>query len=298
LPIEKKNEIISAVLPIYSEFVSDLWDGTLSEFKFVNYIESIMETFRLSHNNQIWIQNVTLVEWYSIWLLDSTLESNIYFIPVSLDLTWRRADILDFLYFAERVWRVTIDWNNIYIDEEVSADFRSSFPRWKLLRGQTTWTSIFANQLFSIESISFPEYLDPDISYSERYKNALSLVSYIKSTTFPNDWNFKVNVKLRFFVKWLPVYKVQNYIREFIQNVNQLNSNISRTLSNNNITSTERQKLIDLQMIMEQFGRTVLPNIQQWLQLRNINEWYNLVNRYFPTLREYKAIVDTIMWGL
>jgi hypothetical protein len=296
LPIEKKNEIVSAILPVYSEFVSDLWDWTLSEFKFINYIESIMETFRLTYNNQVWIQNVTLVEWYSVGILDSTLETNIYYIPVTFDLVWRRADILDFLYFAERVWKVTIDGNDIEIDNEVSADFKSSFTKGRLLVGQANGTSIFANQIFDIETVSFPEYIDPDISYSERYKNALSLASYIKGTNF--SWDYKVTVKLRFYVKGLPIYKVQKYIKEFIWVFSQLENSINVALNNTSITSSERSKLTDLQTALAQFRKTILPNIEQWLQLKNINEWYSLVNRYYPTLKEYKATVDSIISNL
>jgi hypothetical protein len=41
-----------------------------------------------------------------------------------------------------------------------------------------------------------------------------------------------------------------------------------------------------------------LPNIQQWLSLENINEGYNLVNRYYPTIKAYKATLEQINTNL
>lgn len=295
LPIEKKNEIISSVLPVYSEFVSDLWDWTISEFKFINYIEAIMETFRLTFSNQIWIQDVKLVEWYSVWVLDSSLETNIYYIPVNLDLSWTKSDILDFLYFAEHIWKINIEWNDLYIDKTVSNDFESF--KTKKLKWQTSSTSstgsIFSNQMFSIESITFPEYIDSDLV---TYDKSKSLISFVKSNLA--WWNYKVSVKLRFYVKWLPVYKIENYIREFIWEFNALQGGIDSALKNPSLSSSDKQKLDNLNTAISQFSKSTLPNIQQWLSLENINEGYNLVNRYYPTIKAYKATLEQINTNL
>jgi hypothetical protein len=103
-----------------------------------------------------------------------------------------------------------------------------------------------------------------------------------------------VSVKLRFYVKWLPVYKIENYIREFILFFTTLQKDVSVALDNSNISGSDKQKITDLNNSLLQFSKTILPNIQQWLSLENINEWYNLVNRYYGTIKTYRNTLDQI----
>lgn len=288
----KRNEIVSKILPVYSEVVSDLWDWSLSEFKFVNYIESIIETFNLTFSNQVWISNVTLLENYSVWVFDSSLETNIYYIPVNLDLTWKRSDILDFLYFAGHVWKVYIEWDELLIDKKVISDFERSFKN-KILKWEASNSEIFNNQILDIESANFTEYIDPSITYSANYTTE-SLVWNIKNTQFSEDWNYKVSVVLRFYVKWLPIYKVEQYITEFIRDFNQVQTKIETLLLNTNI-GNNRQKIVNISDKMGQFSKSILISIQKSLASKSaINEWYNLVNTYYPTINEYKNTLEQV----
>jgi hypothetical protein len=296
--VDNKSILISKVLPTYSELVSDLWNGTLSELKFINYIESIMETFSLTFENQVWFSEIELLEWYSVWILDDSLETNVYYIPLTFDITWKRADILDFLYFAWHVGKIDIntDTNDLYIDANLDSDFRTTF-RNKILKWQNNILSegIFNNQILDVESLSFAEYIDPETNTSRVYEEN-SLANYIKTSTFSKDWDFKATIKLRFYVKWLPIYRIENYISGFISEFSKTFGQINNILWNWNLNSTDKQKLTDISTTMAQFQKSVLPNIQKSLATKNtINEWYNLVNNYYSTLNSYKTTLEQIV---
>jgi hypothetical protein len=252
-----------------------------------------METFNLNFANQVWVSDVKLLENYSVWILDSSLETNIYYIPITFELAWKRSDVLDFLYFVWHVWKVYVKWEELFLDTEISSDFRDTF-RNKILKWEASNSKIFNNQIIDIETIHFAEYIDPNTSLSDKYKEN-SLARYIKTTTFSEDWDYKAMVTLRFYVKWLPVYKIEQYISGFIRDFNQIQVKINALLSNTNITNTDKQKLMDMNNSMWQFEKSILPLIQKSLSSKDtINEWYNLTNTYYSIIDEYKNTLEQI----
>lgn len=297
-PLEEKNEIISQLLPIYSELVYDLWDNTLSDYKFINYIESIIETFSLTYNNPIWIDEILIVEDYSVWELDNLLETNIYYIPLNLNISWRRQDILDFLYFINNVWTLLVDWenNSISLNKILSRDFSDSF-RMKVLKGQTYTPNynIFNNQVIDVQEIIFNDYIDPSINFSNRYKDSTSLVNYIKTSSFWADDNMNMSVDLRFYIKGLPIYKIENYINNFISDFRNLSRDIINHLWNKNLTSVDRQKLIEIQNILWQYERSILLEINENMKSKEtMNDAYKIVNMQYPILENYKNTLNQI----
>jgi hypothetical protein len=50
---ENKLEIISNILPYYSDIYKDDKINLLSDYKFINYVESIVETFNISFDNSL-----------------------------------------------------------------------------------------------------------------------------------------------------------------------------------------------------------------------------------------------------
>jgi hypothetical protein len=46
---------------------------------------------------------------------------------------------------------------------------------------------------------------------------------------------------------------------------------------------------------MAQFSKSILVSIRKNLASKStINEWYNLVNIYYPTINEYKSILEEV----
>jgi hypothetical protein len=52
-------------LPPYSESEVNGANNLLSDFKFINYIENLLETFSLEYSNEIGISDIHLVEEFS-----------------------------------------------------------------------------------------------------------------------------------------------------------------------------------------------------------------------------------------
>lgn len=292
-PIEKKNEIISRVLPEYSEIISDLWEWRLTDFMFVNYVESILETFSLSMDNRIWISDITLLSDYSVWVLDNSLETNIYYIPLTLTLKWKRSDILDFLYYSNSVWKIKIENWELSINWDIDSDFKSSF-RNRYLRWQWTQYSIFNNQIFDIELISFDEYIDPITTITDKYMNG-TLVNYIKSTNWVDNADYKITVDLRFYIKGLPFYKIENYIKNFLLDFNRIQEEVKRNVSNTKLNNVDRQKMMDINNVLTQMSKSIIPEIQKDMRSKEtVNNAFNLVNRYRETLDKYQETLDQI----
>lgn len=85
--IKNRDEKLSKVLPSYTEGYSVDWNMT--DLSFVNYVESLLRTFQLQTNSKIWIEKVV-----SIWdNKDKDINNQLYYIPLELDLTWRKSHI-------------------------------------------------------------------------------------------------------------------------------------------------------------------------------------------------------------
>lgn len=209
---ENEKQIVN-ILPVYSEKNIDIWEEHLTDFKFINYIESIIDTFNLNTNASIWIWNIEILKDYMIsgWSKESN-DTNIYSIPLSLNLSWTKKNIIDFLYFIENVWNIKIDKNTIIINKNngfLSTNWFSKVLSWDRY---TTNYNIFEHQIIDIKDITFPKYLDD--SYKIR-KNR-SFIDFIKKT----QWNekYEINVSLRFYVKWLPKARIISTINNIILN--------------------------------------------------------------------------------
>jgi len=51
--MQEKEEEIVKLLPSYSEVTNDLTADALTDFKFINYIETILESFSLKYSDPI-----------------------------------------------------------------------------------------------------------------------------------------------------------------------------------------------------------------------------------------------------
>ncbi len=284
---DSKAEVVSKILPIYSEAVSDLWDNSLSDYKFVNYIESIAETFNFTYKDAIWISDVKLLEEYTSTIWDSSLDTNIFYIPLTMELTWSKWSIIDFLYFIENVGKIKVDeetWN-VWLDYDLNkdfSDFRSKTLKWQT-KVEDYW--IFANQIFDISSISFEDYIDSSFNLQE---NGITFIDYLKKSQWTEK--IKVKVSLRFYVKWIPLFKIEKQIKDFIADFNKLRWEVQKVMSSE--WTWASMKVNELNLTLNQMQMTIISNIQKSLSTKVwINEAYKQVIKYTSVLEEYKAIL-------
>ncbi|MDR2411444.1 MAG: hypothetical protein LBD88_02455 [Candidatus Peribacteria bacterium] len=70
----------------------------------------------------------------------------------------------------------------------------------------------------------------------------------------------------------MPIYKVEQYITEFIRDFNQVQTKIETLLLNTNI-GNNRQKIVNISDKMGQFSKSILISIQKSLASKSaINE--------------------------
>jgi len=217
--LETRDETIANILPLYSWQESE-WN--LTDFTFINYVESLLYTFNLVSDDSIWIGDLKMIESSSDDQIKTPLDSNIFYIPLSLSLVWQKQDILDFLYYMENVWSVDMQSGDVvvYTDNEIT----------KTIQGdeRNSDYNIYENQFSDIESLSMRTYIDWS---SEPVRG--DFISFIKNTQ--QRERFSIEVDLRFYVQWLPDYKLEKFITNVVTQHSELlklsNASIARIFS-------------------------------------------------------------------
>ena len=251
--VDNQIKQISTILPSYSLQPIDLWWDLLTDYKFVNYVESLIETFRLSTDSSIGIKKLELVEEY----LGSneeggSLDSNLYYIPLNLIIKWNKSGIINFLYYVENVWNIIIDEEEIKLNKDywfLSKNGIKIILEWDK---NTSDYNIFSHQMIDIEKISMDEYLDS--SYVDRWENDF------KSFIIRNQANdeFEINVNLLFYVKGQPLYKTEEFIRNILNMRKEALKIITSRLEDVKIKEIERKKLMKDNSALSQMNKEIV----------------------------------------
>jgi len=254
--LTERNKKLSKILPSYIEWDRKIyvenkdWDknwnkewnenniNILTNFKFINHLELLLNTFNLKYSSSLWISNIVFLDdyWTKWW---SSLESNIFYIPLKFNLNWDKRSIINFLYYIEHVWNVEeIIWKN---DIKVNTDYDFLSYNWvPLVLEWEFWSmnyNIFEHQIADIESISTSEYLDSSIN-DRKWE---SFINFIKNNQWKEDYN--IIVEMRFYIKWLPTYELEEWINLIIDKYDELNKNITKKLTNKYIKIDIRNEL-------------------------------------------------------
>lgn len=281
-----KTKLTLWILPIYSDTIKEEW--SMTDFQFINYIESIVSTFNLSFNNSIWIKELKQIDKYSLSNSDNTLDKAIFEIPIELDIVWRKSSIIDFLHFIENVWKISIDpeTNELTIDKETAknGDLFSEF-KIKKLDWQRNHASkdynIYNNQIIDIENILMTDYIDSS-EQNMTFEDTKSFLKYLKSTQ--DKEKFEAKIKLNFYVKWLPKYKVEQLMAEFNNKINDLEKRISKAISKTTLSATQKQRLTNLQSNI----KNIKNSVAQANNTKGIMDRYQNISWYSGLLTEYE----------
>lgn len=217
--IISREEKLQKVLPSYTQWIIAKWN--MSDLEFINYIENLIKSFNLVTDSKIWITEVIpLEEWKTLpnWKkIQDNLSTQLFYIPVKLELTWKKADIVEFLYYVQKSWIVTS-----VNDSELK--FFSDPTR--IVSKQIIWSNsssnIYENKILDISDITFKEYIDNSIAFrtSQQFTTEW-LVKFVKNNEEKNQ-EFKIDLTLEVYVKWLPLYVLDNYIQNVISNYNKM----------------------------------------------------------------------------
>lgn len=217
--VEEREKSMYKILPSYTDWFAVEWNMT--DLSFVNYIESLLRTFWLKTTSKIWIESLVPLDKdvKDIW-------TQIFYIPLKLDIVWRKADVVEFLYFLQNVWSTTLDDDNnliVYKDKIVN----------KILiwDKKTPNYNIYENKIVDIENISIPNYIDTSTNIRPTSNwDINSFLNYIINWTEKNN-EFRVSLSLKFYVRWLPTYKIELGIESTIKKYNEIAAEVKEVLS-------------------------------------------------------------------
>lgn len=270
--IEEKTQKISKILPLYSDSSIDFSENSLTDYKFVNYVESIIETFNLNTTNPIGISKVDLLEDFTLTeAKGDSLDSNIYYVPLTLGLKWTKSWILDFLYFIENVGNINIEENNININNNywfLSKNWVKKVLEWDK---QNPSYNIFEHQIIDIEKISMSDYIDS--TYVS--KGDSNFRDFIVKT----QWNeeYEINVNLLFYVKWLPTYKIEEFISNILDKHKDSMSLINISLKDTKIDWVVRINLLKDNDVLNQLNNEIITMRKSLATNSDLEELYKRV---------------------
>jgi len=285
----EENEIqIVNILPTYSESDLNVSWNNLTDYQFVNYVESIFETFWLSTDSAIGIWNVTLLDDYavssSMW---ERLESSIYYIPLSINLKGTKKNIVDFLYFVEKVWSIEVKDNKLSIIKDNWVLSTNWVPKVLVWDKYEKWYNIFENQIIDISNITMSKYIDS--SYASRRNE--SLIDFIKEKQW-ND-NFEIKVNLRFYVKWQPKGAVLNYINTVTSNFQKINVDLNKRVSSGKVKWAELIRLRKQQNLLKNLNVKVI-NLKK--DLRKQKDLESVYKKAIAINELISPICDDLEW--
>ncbi|MDP2090425.1 MAG: hypothetical protein Q8K30_02405 [Candidatus Gracilibacteria bacterium] len=267
--VEEKINKISKVLPPYTDNSFEFSPFTLTDYKFVNYVESIIESFNLNSSSSIGIAKISLLDDYAISTGKSdSLQSNIYYIPLNLVLKGTKSSVIEFLFFIENVGNINIDKNNININNNYG--FLSKNGIKKILEGDrlTSDYNIFEHQIVDIDKIVFNDYIDS--SYISR--GDTSFRDFIIKTQGKDQ--IEINVNLLFYVKGQPTYKLLEKINAILDIYNNTNLLIDKGLSNPKTEGVELVNLKKYKATIKQFSDETNNMRKSLIKKENMEEIY------------------------
>ncbi len=222
--VSERQKSVQAILPEYTWTSLTENEQALTDFKFISYIESILYAFNLVSVDAIWVSNVLAVDDYvtqEAKKMQQEINPKIYYIPLSLTLTWKKSDIIDFFQFTENVGSISIDgWKfSVLKDDKINKNLSKKDIEENY--------NIYENQIFDIEGVTMGKYIDSDVSSSKI--DTQEFIDFIKET----QWNekFVIDLRLRFYVKWMPDYQIKNFIKITLDKYNTLKKESDMLLS-------------------------------------------------------------------
>ena len=272
--------IVSELLPLYG---AD-WENTevLSDFAFVNYVESILETFSLQYEGLIGIGNLNLVENFSSTTNKNSLETSIFSIPLDLRITGSKSSVLDFFHYIENSGKISLQEDRIipYTDNTLSLGWLPIVLEWE---SYTPDYNIYQNPVVDIVHLSMKEYIDSSVFIREDQ----AFIDFVKQTR----WNevFDFDITLNFYVKWLPQYKIENKITEVIKDYQKIQSETNQQRKNTNISEGDKinlEKVSDYLQSLQGDIKTLQTNLKKQIRLQDMYTQAKELEQIFNNIRE------------
>lgn len=281
-----QNDKVSKILPSYLENSSWKEKNILTNFKFINYVENIFETFNLRSSDKIWISNIELLwDYQKLNWLDNNLDVNIFALPLKLTIEWKKESIINFIYFAQHVWNININNDiSIYSDSFLKTIHWNIVFKWDYNNSRDY--NIYKNQIFEIEYIKFWDYIDS--SFDDKWNS--NFIDFLKKNQWDED--YKIDVKLNFYVKWIQQFELSSYIKSILDKYSELNSLISKKLKNVNIDKYDLVTYKKANSYLNEIREEINSLSKELEKNINLEDLYNKVIKYNTSFIQIEKLIN------
>lgn len=207
---------ISTILPSYSDSQNIEW--SLTDYQFISYIEALLFTFNLETQDSIGTGNIESIKSVDTKNIENSLNTSIFYIPLELSVVGQKKDILDFLHYLENVGSINIENGEIqiYTDNVITKPLE-----WEQVSSEY---NIYENQIADIQYIVMKDYID-----ASPQPNNADLSTFIKQTQ--GRERFTAQIKMQFYISWLPDYKVEKFITDTSEKYEQIQKLVTQEIA-------------------------------------------------------------------
>ncbi|MCP4524003.1 MAG: hypothetical protein GY828_07345 [Candidatus Gracilibacteria bacterium] len=244
--LEKQEKQLFEILPTYSEHEIEGVDVSISDFEIVQYVEEVLATFNLKHKNQIGITDLVLLEGFSDPDNKSKLDTNIFYIPMSFDIEGaKKYDIINFLYFLEKLGNIHLQGDNIIIHDQEKEEVLTRGTAKITLKNDVIIDNynIYENQLIDIESIQFDDFIEDWNDLGNKRESYAHLYQRVKNNQRTDKMDMTIN--LRFYIKGIQNIKMiqhlENYVKYFNLTKKLVTVEYKKQLKNKDVSQSMRK---------------------------------------------------------
>lgn len=302
---ELRENKLSIALPIYgTQPIDDIFseddvetiNNNYSDLDFVNYVERLLKTFELKTDSPIVVWQIKPIDDDS-W---ENIKDQLFYMPLELSITWRKSDVVEFIYFIEKVWNVSIVDDDLEFYKDNIIKF--TWTRKSEITENRAW-NIYENQLMDIDSIVLGDYIDT--SDKVRKESELDVIGFLDTIV---SWaerrdEYTIYINLRFYVRWLPTYRVETDAEKVLTNFQALKQNINKyydalnNTPNLQITWNKKEYMAILKrlkwFIVE--NETTVQRITGLINAKSDYTWlYNIASSLNNDLSNLKDYIDPI----
>ena len=253
---------INSILPLYSLYVDLEKENSLSDLKFINYINSLFNKYDFILKSDIWIKDIVPIE-----------GTDIYYIPLEVDVRAMKGKLLQFIDYISKTWIITYDdlWQ-IKIKKNLYSINKNKI-----------------DQLSELYSIELDEYINDTWKAEKIRRINESLDEFLKNTR--QDYDFvNVHLNLRFYVKWISRDKI-------IKDINKIIWSITKEIVFDAKWNIKRDKKTgEIEYKQVEYNYNNLKKLAQQLKSnRYVNKnklYFTKVSRIYEKLNDQNLIKD------
>tara|TARA_Y100001960_G_C14621711_1_gene801031 strand:- start:610 stop:1101 length:492 start_codon:yes stop_codon:yes gene_type:complete len=149
--------------------------------------------------------------------------------------------------------------------------------------------NLFEHQIVDIESISFENYFD-ELGYTGNTKD--DLVTRVKNTQ--GSENFELSVNLRFYVKGIPNYKIEETVKEAILEHSRLTKELNKLLAKKGISIDKKINLEKTHSYLKETKKSIQDINKSFVKKEKFDEIYKEAVHFLSVFKRIKAKIPEL----